>query len=115
MFLPAGGEPVVGEGVTELVRMDGENAGIGAPPLEHLTQTRVGQAALAPDQPPSCRGLVVPVSKAEIAAQARARIAEWIEEHNRDRRHSSCGMRSPIEQEIEMRRQAGPDDRSGAA
>jgi putative transposase len=48
-------------------------------------------------------------------AQARARIAEWIEEYNRDRKHSSCGMRSPIEQEIEMRRQAaGPDDRSAA-
>lgn len=37
-------------------------------------------------------------------AEARARIAAWIDEYNRDRRHSSCGMRSPIEQEIEMRR-----------
>jgi putative transposase len=39
--------------------------------------------------------------------QARARIAAWIDEYNPDRRHSSCQMRSPIQQEIEMRRQAG--------
>lgn len=47
-------------------------------------------------------------------AQARPRVAAWIDEYNRDRRHSSCQMRSPIDQEIEMRRQAGPDDRSAA-
>ena len=40
-------------------------------------------------------------------AQARARIAAWIDEYNRDRRHSACQMRSPIQQELEMRRQAG--------
>jgi transposase InsO family protein len=39
-------------------------------------------------------------------AQARARIAAWIDEYNRDRRHSSCDMRSPINQEIAMREQA---------
>jgi transposase InsO family protein len=39
--------------------------------------------------------------------QARARIAGWIDEYNRDRRHSACQMRSPIQQELEMRRQAG--------
>ena len=39
--------------------------------------------------------------------QARARIAAWIDEYNRDRRHSACQMRSPIQQELEMRRQAG--------
>jgi putative transposase len=30
-------------------------------------------------------------------AAARARVAAWIDEYNRDRRHSSCGMRSPID------------------
>ena len=40
-------------------------------------------------------------------AQARARVAAWIDEYNRDRRHSACQMRSPIQQELEMRRQAG--------
>jgi putative transposase len=29
-------------------------------------------------------------------AQARRRLAVWIEEYNHDRRHSSLGMRSPI-------------------
>jgi len=29
-------------------------------------------------------------------AQARRRLAIWIEEYNHDRRHSSIGMRSPI-------------------
>jgi transposase InsO family protein len=39
-------------------------------------------------------------------AQARARTAAWIDEYNRDRRHSACQMRSPIQQEIQMRQQA---------
>ena len=32
-------------------------------------------------------------------AAARARVAAWIEEYNRDRRHSALGMRSPIDYE----------------
>jgi len=32
-------------------------------------------------------------------AQARARLAVWIEEYNHDRRHSSIGMISPIAHE----------------
>ena len=33
-------------------------------------------------------------------AQARARVAEWIDEYNRDRRHSSIGMMSPVAFEL---------------
>ena len=29
-------------------------------------------------------------------AEARAKVAAWIEEYNHDRRHSALGMRSPI-------------------
>ena len=35
-------------------------------------------------------------------AQARARVAAWIEEYNHDRRHSSLGMRSPIAYELAL-------------
>lgn len=35
-------------------------------------------------------------------AQARARIAVWIEEYNHDRRHSSIGMISPIAYEHQL-------------
>jgi transposase InsO family protein len=38
-------------------------------------------------------------------AQARRRVAAWIEEYNHDRRHSSLGMRSPIGYELAL--QAG--------
>ena len=38
-------------------------------------------------------------------AQARRRVAAWIEEYNHDRRHSSLGMRSPIAYELAL--QAG--------
>ena len=38
-------------------------------------------------------------------AQARRRIAAWIEEYNHQRRHSSLGMRSPIAYELAL--QAG--------
>ena len=37
------------------------------------------------------------------AAQARARVAAWIEEYNRDRRHSALGMRSPLDYERALR------------
>jgi putative transposase len=35
-------------------------------------------------------------------AQARQRVAAWIEEYNQDRRHSALGMRSPIDYELAM-------------
>ena len=38
-------------------------------------------------------------------AQARARVAIWIEEYNRDRRHSALGMRSPLDYERALREQ----------
>jgi transposase InsO family protein len=47
-------------------------------------------------------------------AQARARVAAWIDEYNRDRKHSSIGMRSPIDYELALR--AGErDERTAAA
>src|SRR5918993_1343108 len=36
-------------------------------------------------------------------AQARARVAVWIDEYNRDRKHSSIGMRSPLTYELALR------------
>jgi putative transposase len=39
-------------------------------------------------------------------AAARARVAAWIEEYNHDRRHSSLGMRSPVDYELAL---AGKD------
>jgi putative transposase len=36
-------------------------------------------------------------------AQARTRVAAWIDEYNRDRKHSSIGMRSPIDYELTLR------------
>jgi putative transposase len=36
-------------------------------------------------------------------AQARTRVAAWIDEYNRDRKHSSIGMRSPINYELATR------------
>jgi putative transposase len=33
-------------------------------------------------------------------AQARVRVAAWIEQYNHDRRHSALGMRSPIDYEL---------------
>jgi transposase InsO family protein len=35
-------------------------------------------------------------------AQARARVAAWIDEYNRDRKHSACGMRSPVDYELAL-------------
>jgi putative transposase len=34
--------------------------------------------------------------------QARSRVAAWIDDYNRDRRHSACQMRSPIDYELAM-------------
>jgi transposase InsO family protein len=33
-------------------------------------------------------------------AQARARVAAWIEDYNHNRRHSACGMMSPVAWEL---------------
>jgi putative transposase len=37
-------------------------------------------------------------------AAARARVPAWIDEYNRQRRHSACGMRSPIDYELSQTR-----------
>ena len=47
-------------------------------------------------------------------ADARARVAAWIDEYNRDRKHSSCGMRSPVDYEIALHA-AQQHDRTAAA
>jgi putative transposase len=40
-------------------------------------------------------------------AAARARVAAWIDHYNRHRRHSACGMLSPVDYERTLaRRQA---------
>jgi len=39
-------------------------------------------------------------------AAARARVAAWIDEYNRDRKHTSVGMRSPIAYEHALREAA---------
>jgi putative transposase len=38
-------------------------------------------------------------------AAARAPAAAWIDEYNRDRKHSACGLRSPIDYELALREQ----------
>jgi putative transposase len=47
-------------------------------------------------------------------AHARARVAAWIDEYNRDRRHSACGMHSPIDYERALRITAEPGARTAA-
>lgn len=42
-------------------------------------------------------------------AQARTRVAAWIEEYNLDRRHSALGMRSPIQAELDITHQKEED------
>jgi transposase InsO family protein len=46
-------------------------------------------------------------------AQARRRVAVWIEEYNHDRRHSSLGMLSPIAYELQLTQ--SDDDPQAAA
>ena len=36
---------------------------------------------------------------------ARAGVAAWVEDYNRDRRHSALGMRSPLDYECALREQ----------
>jgi putative transposase len=40
-------------------------------------------------------------------AQARRRVAAWIEEYNHDRRHPAPGMLSPVAYELELAQQRG--------
>jgi transposase InsO family protein len=47
-------------------------------------------------------------------AQARVRVAAWIEEYNHDRRHSSLGMLSPVAYELELAQQRGPEQEAAA-
>jgi transposase InsO family protein len=42
-------------------------------------------------------------------AKAQARAATWIEEYNRDRRHSVLGMRSPLDYERALREHPSPE------
>jgi transposase InsO family protein len=46
-------------------------------------------------------------------AQARAAAAAWIDEYNRERKHSACGMRSPLDYEFALR--AAEHDATAAA
>ena len=39
-------------------------------------------------------------------AQARGRVAAWIEEYNTTRRHSACGMMPPLAWELAAGREA---------
>ena len=47
-----------------------------------------------------------PLEHFATKAQARGRVAAWIEEYNHDRRHSALGMRSPIAYELALRSRA---------
>jgi transposase InsO family protein len=47
-------------------------------------------------------------------AIARARVAAWIDEYNRERRHSALGMQSPINYELAHTRPTPPSDRRAA-
>jgi putative transposase len=48
-------------------------------------------------------------------AAARTQVAAWIDEYNRDRKHSSVGMRSPINYEHTLRDTAQPPRPEAAA
>jgi transposase InsO family protein len=47
-------------------------------------------------------------------AQARVRVAAWIEEYNHDRRHSSLGMLSPVAYELQLAQQPNHEQESAA-
>jgi putative transposase len=42
-------------------------------------------------------------------AAARARVAAWIDEYNRDRKHTACRMHSPIDYELALHAATEPD------
>jgi putative transposase len=45
----------------------------------------------------------------QFTTKAQARAATWIEEYNRDRRHSALGMRSPLDYERTLREHPSPE------
>jgi putative transposase len=47
--------------------------------------------------------------------QARTRLAEWIQEYNHDRRHSSIGMIPPVTYEQQIAQDAAAQTASGKA
>jgi transposase InsO family protein len=48
-------------------------------------------------------------------AAAQSRVAAWIDEYNRARKHSSIGMRSPLDYELAPHPTEQPHRRRGAA
>jgi transposase InsO family protein len=48
-------------------------------------------------------------------AQARQRVAVWIEEYNHQRRHSALGMRSPVDYELALTQAVVTDNSREAA
>jgi putative transposase len=47
-------------------------------------------------------------------AQARTRVAAWIEEYNHDRRHSALGMLSPVAYELALAGEAARQEEQAA-
>ena len=47
-------------------------------------------------------------------AQARTRIAAWIDEYNRERKHTACRMRSPIDYEPALHAASVPEQTAAA-
>ena len=47
-------------------------------------------------------------------AEARARVAAWIDEYNRDRRHSALQMSAPIPYELALTSAEGHDPKQAA-
>jgi hypothetical protein len=69
VLLTAGGQPVVGEGVPELVRVHRWNPRVYAPPFQHLAHPRVGHTPLlAEPERRRVRG-VVTTTETQVTAQ----------------------------------------------
>jgi putative transposase len=47
-------------------------------------------------------------------AQARTRVARWVEGYNHDRRHSSLRMLSPVAYELQLIQQLGDEPEAAA-